>query len=80
MNARDLKRAADETQNRVTEQCSFCVEKPTGHAGHPGLALHVHKIPLTIRTHVRVTCSFCGTHWARRRMSAKNFEWCRLAD
>jgi len=63
-----------------TQQCSFCLEKPTGLSGHAGLALHVHKIPPTIRTHVRLTCSFCGTHWARRRVSAKTFEWRRLVD
>jgi hypothetical protein len=50
-----------------------------GRSGHPGLALHVHKIPPTIRTHVKITCSFCGTHWARRRVSAKMFEWYRIA-
>jgi hypothetical protein len=62
------------------EPCSFCREKPTGRTGHAGLALHVHKIPRTTRTHVRLACSFCGTHWARRRMSATLFEWCRLVD
>ena len=64
----------------AAEPCSYCIEKPSGHSGHPGLALHVHKIPSTIRTHVKLTCSFCGTHWARRRLSAKDFEWCRVAS
>ncbi len=81
MTARNLKsRAEGEAQPGAVEQCSFCVEKPSGRAGHPGLALHVHKIPPTIRTHVKLTCSFCGTHWARRRMNAKSFEWCRVVD
>ena len=81
MRARSLRREAEgEEQPATAQQCSFCVEKPSGRGGHPGLALHVHKIPPTIRTHVRLTCAFCGTHWARRRVSAKAFEWCRIAD
>ncbi len=79
MRTRSLRREAEgEAQSADVEQCSYCAEKPSGRSGHPGLALHVHKIPPTIRTHVRITCSFCGTHWARRRVSAKAFEWCRV--
>jgi len=80
MSMRKLRPEPAEPRLGATEQCLFCVEKPTGRSGHPGLALHVHKIPPTIRTHVKLTCSFCGSQWARRRVNAKSFEWCRLAD
>lgn len=82
MSARELGRRRDEVprQDSMVEQCSFCREKPSGRTSHAGLALRVNDISPTIRTHVCLKCSFCGTRWARRRVRAKAFEWCRLAD
>ena len=80
MSARSFSRRIEDAQQPATEQCTFCLEKPSGSAGHAGLALHAHTISPSVRTHVRLTCAFCGTHWARRRSSATVFEWRRLAD
>ncbi len=82
MTARPLRRPPEAApkEDTATRQCSFCTEKPSGRMGHAGLALRAHNIPPTIRTHVRLKCAFCGTNWARRRVSAKTFEWCRIAD
>jgi hypothetical protein len=80
MSPRSFPRPIEDMQPSATEQCTFCLEKPSGPAGHAGLALHAHRISPSVRTHVRLTCAFCGTRWARRRSSATVFEWCRLAD
>ena len=65
---------------RASALCAFCVEHPTGPAGHAGFAQQAHKIPVTDRSYVRLACVFCGTTWVRRRLNAKSHEWLRLAD
>jgi hypothetical protein len=70
---------APREESTARAPCAFCVEKPNGPSGHAGLALQVHHIPSGTRGHVQLACAFCGTHWARRRVSAKTFEWRRLA-
>jgi hypothetical protein len=60
--------------------CAFCAEHPSGSTGHAGFAQQAHKIPSTDRSYVRLACVFCRTTWVRRRLSAKSFEWLRLAD
>jgi hypothetical protein len=60
--------------------CAFCAEHPSGPAGHAGFAQQAHKIPVTDRSYVRLACVFCSTTWVRRRLSAKSYEWLRLAD
>jgi hypothetical protein len=60
--------------------CAFCVEHPAGSAGHAGFAQQAHKIPVTDRSYVRLTCVFCNAVWVRRRLNAKSYEWLRLAD
>jgi len=76
---REPARAPPEEPAR-TGPCAFCVGKPSGASGHAGLALQVHNIPPATRGHVQLACAFCGTRWARRRLSARAFEWRRLAD
>lgn len=65
--------------NAPIEPCAFCAAHPAGPTGHAGLAQQVHKIPGGSRSYVRLACVFCGTQWVRRRMSARNFEWLRIA-
>ncbi len=60
--------------------CAFCVEQPSGPSGHAGFAQQAHKIPVTDRSYVRLSCVFCNTTWVRRRLNARSYEWLRLAD
>ncbi|MGZ5074068.1 MAG: hypothetical protein ACXWBL_13075 [Usitatibacter sp.] len=66
--------------NAAIEPCAFCVEQPSGSAGHSGLAQQVHKIPSSSRSYVRLACVFCGAGWVRRRVNARTFEWLRIAS
>lgn len=76
--ARVPQEAAEET--RRSTLCAFCVEQPSGSAGHAGFAQEAHKIPVSDRSYVRLSCVFCGATWVRRRINAKSYEWLRLAD
>ena len=67
-------------ETRGPKLCAFCVEHPAGPAGHAGFAQQAHKIPVNDRSYVRLTCVFCNATWVRRRLSAKSYEWLRLAD
>jgi hypothetical protein len=66
--------------NAALQPCAFCVEHPSGSAGHAGLAQQVHKIPAHHRSYVRLACVFCGAGWVRRRLNARTVEWLRIAD
>jgi len=65
---------------RGTKLCAFCQEHPSGPAGHAGFAQQAHRIPVTDRSYVRLTCVFCGAAWVRRRLNAKSYEWLRMAE
>jgi hypothetical protein len=66
--------------NAALELCVFCVEQPSGAVGHAGFTQQAYKIPATDRSYVRLACVFCGSHWVRRRINARIFEWLRIAD
>jgi hypothetical protein len=65
--------------NAAPPLCAFCMDHPAGPLGHSGLAQQVHPIPASYRSYVRLACVFCGAGWVRRRLSARNFEWLRIA-
>ncbi|HTD03377.1 hypothetical protein [Undibacterium sp.] len=70
----------NEDESPRSKLCAFCLEHPSGPSGHAGFAQQAHKIPVSDRSYVRLACVFCGTAWVRRRLSAKSYEWLRLAD
>lgn len=80
MSSRPVKRRDDTPDEAAIEPCVFCTEMPTGRTGHEGLAPNVQRAPASIRLYACFTCFFCGTRWARRRLSAREFEWRRLVD
>ena len=61
------------------EPCMYCAEGASGEGGHPGVSVEANAISASDRTFVRVTCRFCGTVWARRRLSSRLIEWLRIA-
>ena len=76
MNTRPVEKP-DEAQD---DPCAFCLETPTGRTGHEGLALDVQGAAPSIRLYECFTCFFCGSRWARQRLSAREFQWRRFLD
>ena len=76
----EIRAEADDEPAAAAALCQFCLALPSGAEGHAGLTQQVYKFPATYRSSLRLACAFCGTQWLRQRISAREFEWIRIAS